>query len=84
MHPALTYALLAVCAAAFVLGFLVDGRRKESRLARFRRYALVLQLGAIAGAYLVLRPGHGVESDQAIRASLAHGRPVLLDYFSNY
>lgn len=84
MHPAITYALLGVCAGALVFGFWVDGRPEGSRLHRLRRWSILLQLGAVLGAYGVLRPGRGVDGHAALAEAAAAQRPVLLDMYSNY
>lgn len=83
MPPFVTYALLAGCAALFVFGFWLDGR-KAGRLARFRRAALVLQIGAIVAAYALLRPGRGDDGKAVIASSVASGKPVLIDMYSNF
>jgi uncharacterized membrane protein len=84
MHPGITYTLLVLCAGAVLFGFWLDARSNEKRWGRWRRFSLVFQLGAIAAAYLVLRPGRGVDGRAAIAAGVASGHPVMLEMFSNY
>lgn len=83
MHPALTYAFLAVLGAVFAFSLWVDGRT-EGRFAPLRRFSLVFQVAAVGAAILLLRPGHGSHDDpSAFAATVGHGTPVLLDVFSN-
>lgn len=84
MPPALTYALLVLCAAIFLGAFWVGARPDGSRLAPLRRWTLVAQIGAALAAYLVLRPGSGDDGQAAMERAAAEGRPVLLDFYSNY
>ncbi len=84
MHPALTYSLLALCATLFVFGFWVDARSDRPRWNAVARFSLALQLGAIGGAYLVLRPGRGVNGHTAIEAARASQQALLLDLYSNW
>jgi hypothetical protein len=84
MHPALTWSLVALCAAAFVSGFVLDRASIRGRWPALARWSLVVQLAAIAGAWLVLRPGSGVDGRSAMARSAAAGRPLLLDVYSNY
>jgi hypothetical protein len=84
VHPALTYSLLALCVGLFAAAFWVDGRPDVSRFAPLRRFTLIAQICAIGGAYAVLRPGRGGDGTHALGASMAAGRPVLLDMYSNW
>ncbi len=85
MHPVLTYALLGLCAAALVLGFWIEARKEGSRWFRARRFAWVIQVGAILAAYLVLRPGSGADAPRdEIAAARAAGAPIFVDFYSNY
>ena len=84
MPVLVTWFLLGLCAAAFLGGMLAGGRRLPLALERLRPFATVLQVAALAGAYLVLRPGPGVDGQAAVRAGAAEGRPVFLDFISNY
>jgi hypothetical protein len=85
MPPAVTYLLLALLGAVFLAAVWLDTRRESARLAPYRRFSLVLQLGALAGAILVLRPGRGnVRSPEALDQALGSGVPVLIDVFSNW
>ena len=86
MPPLLTYALLAGCAAVFALGLWASRARdaSSSRWAKLARWSLVLQIGAAVGAYLVLRPGRGIDGTAAIHAASADGRPIFIDMYSNF
>ncbi len=84
MYPAFTYSLLVVLAAVLVTGIWAEGRKDGTRGARLRRFALAMQLGAVASAYLLLRPGRGDDPQRALRASADARRPVLLDVYSNW
>jgi hypothetical protein len=85
MPVALLYVLLALCAGVFVFGIWVDKRTFSHRwLRHVPRFALALQVGGLASAYLVLRPGRGVDGWHALSASAATGRPVLLELYSNW
>ena len=61
MHPAITYTLLGLLAALFAFGWWLDGRPDEHRLARHRKFSLVLQIAALFGAQVVVnwRMMHG-------------------------
>ncbi len=89
MPPPVTYALLAGCLALLVVGFWLEARKppaKEgSRFARYQRFAWVLQIGAVALAYFVLRPGKS-PSDAAAQLTEARAArtPVFIDFYSNY
>lgn len=84
MPPILTYVLLALCAATFVAGFVVDRKSLHDRSPRIRHVALAAQLLAIVAAYFVLRPGHGDDARARISDSTQHHAPILLDVYSNY
>lgn len=85
MHPALSYTLVALCAGVFALSWWIDTRPEGSRLYRYRRFTLVLQLAALAGAIAVLRPGHGTHDDPAaFAATIGNGTPALIDAYSNW
>jgi hypothetical protein len=79
-----TYLLLALCAAIFLGTFWLDGEKGRARFPRMRQLTLVLQIGAILGAYAVMRPGRGVDGRAAVVASAKSGQPVMLDVYSNY
>jgi hypothetical protein len=81
MPPAVTYALLALCGAVFVLSFAVDYTRSP-RFARVRRFSWLLTLVAVAGAYAVLLPGFGDDGRAALRESHAASEPLFLEFFS--
>jgi hypothetical protein len=81
--PGLTYTLLAALAALFIFAFWVDGRPDTSRWHRFRKFTLIVQLSAIAGAYVLLRPGTGHDTS-LVGSHAAAGRVVLLDLYSNW
>lgn len=83
MPPPLTYLLLAGCAAVFFSAFLLDGRAMRGRFPRLSRFGWVLQGAAMVSAYLVLRPGRGVDGKAAIDTATAEGRPLLLELYSN-
>ena len=74
MPPAISYLLLATCAAGFAFGIWVDGDRAGQRFARARRLALLFQFGSIAAAYMVLRPGAGTDGRVALATSATTGR----------
>ncbi len=85
MHPAITYSLLAVMAALFAFGWWLDGRPDEHRLAKHRRFSLVMQVGALLGAFLVLRPGRGThDNPDTFAAAIGGGTPALIDVYSNH
>jgi hypothetical protein len=84
MHPALTYTLLALCAALLVFGIWLDGPKARARFPRARRVSLALQAAAVLAAYVVLRPGAGTDGAAAVRESVAAGQPLLLDIYSNW
>lgn len=84
MHPAFTYTLLALCVAVFALGIWSEGRKDGARGARLRRFSLAMQLGALASAYLVLRPGRGDDAQRAMQLSASARRPLLMDIYSNW
>jgi hypothetical protein len=84
MHPALTYSLLTLMGAIFAAGWWIDGRPEGHRVAPMRKFSLVMQLGALIGAFLVLRPGHGThDSANGFEAAIGHGTPALIDVYSN-
>ena len=83
MPPALTYVLLAGCAAVFFGVFFLDRPSVRTRHPRLSRFAFVIQGAALVAAYLVLRPGRGVDGRTAIETATAEGRPLLLDLYSN-
>lgn len=84
MHPALTWSLLGLCVGLLVFGVWVEGRKDGMRGARFRKFALAMQLGAVVSAYLVLRPGRGDDPQHALVASATAHRPLMLDIYSNW
>jgi hypothetical protein len=84
MHPALTYTLLAMMAALFAGGWYIDGRPEGHKFEKFRRFSLVMQVGALLGAFLVLRPGRGThDNPTAFAATIGNGTPALIDVYSN-
>jgi hypothetical protein len=85
MPPALTYALLAACAAAFLSTFWMDRQKDGTRWAWTKRWTFVIQIGAIVGAYLVVRPGAGDDDGRKVLAdAAASNRPVFVDLYSNF
>ena len=80
MPAFVTWSLVGLALVALAFGFYVEGR--EGRFARLSRYGWVIQLAAVAFAYVVLRPGRG--DAQALGAHVAAGDPVFLDFYSNY
>ena len=84
MPPALTYALLAGCAAVFALGTWAARAKDGSRWAKLARWSLVLQIGSVVGVYAILRPGKGIDGRAAIQAASADGRPIFIDMYSNF
>lgn len=85
MHPALTYSLLALLGGLFAFGWWLDGRPDEHRLARHRKFSLVLQIAALFGAVALLRPGRGThDAPSAFAATIGNGTPALIDVYSNY
>jgi hypothetical protein len=85
MHPAITYTLLGLLAALFAFGWWLDGRPDEHRLARHRKFSLVLQIAALFGAVALLRPGRGThDAPAAFAAAIGHGTPALIDVYSNF
>lgn len=84
MLPALTYSILALMAGLFAFGWWLDGRPDKHRLAPYRRFSLVLQVGAFVGAVLFLRPGHGThDNPNRFAATIGNGTPALIDVYSN-
>lgn len=80
MPPALTYSLLALCGALFLLGFVADyipalGQKR-------RLWAPLLMVGSLAGAYAVITPGFGVDGRQALRESMSARKLLFMDFFS--
>lgn len=85
MHPALSYTLVALCAGVFALSWWIDTRPEGHRLYAHRRFTLVMQLAALAGALAVLRPGRGTHDDpSAFAAAIGNGTPALIDAYSNW
>lgn len=85
MPPALSYALVTLCAALFAFSWWVDTRPEGSKLAPLRRFTLIFQLVALGGAIAVLRPGHGTHDDpSAFAATIGNGTPALIDAYSNW
>ena len=79
-----TYLLLVLCAAVFFGTFWLDSARFRDRFPRLRQLSLVLQIGALLGAYAVMRPGRGVDGQRAVLDAEKTGRPVMLDMYSNF
>jgi hypothetical protein len=85
MHPVLTYTLLGLLGVLFAFGWWLDGRPDDHRLARYRKFSLVLQIAALFGAVALLRPGRGThEEPSALAAAIGNGTPALIDVYSNY
>lgn len=84
MSVPVTWLLLTLCVVAFLFSLVLGARRLPRALERLRPFATVVQVAALAGAYLVLRPGAGVDGEAAVQAGVAQARPVFLDFFSNY
>lgn len=82
--PLLTYSLLGLCAAAILASIWLQQRPASSRLAPLKRWTLGVQIGALVAAYFVLRPGRGDDGAAALALAAGEGRPVLLDFYSNY
>ncbi|HLL55501.1 MAG TPA: hypothetical protein VK447_18220 [Myxococcaceae bacterium] len=80
MSPAVTYGLLALCGAVFLLSFLVDYSRAP-RFQRVRRYSWLLTIASLAGAYAVIVPGAD-DGRAALRESQAAQRPLFMEFFS--
>jgi hypothetical protein len=80
----ITYAILALCAAVFFGTFWLDGASGRKRFPGLHRFSLVLQIGAVLGAYAAMRPGRGVDGNAALVESAKSGRPVMLDMYSNF
>lgn len=79
MPPFVTYALLVLAAIVLIAGFVVERRK-----GRLQKYAWILQVGAFAFAYLVLRPGSAHDPVGSLRDASASRAPVFLDLYSNY
>lgn len=79
-----TYVLLALCATTFFGTFWLDSAKGRLRFPRLRQLSLVLQIGALLGAYAAMRPGRGVDGARAVLDSAKTGHPVMLDVYSNY
>jgi thioredoxin 1 len=82
MHPAITYALLALCGSLFVASIAVDYVREPVAVG-LRRYSALMTVVSLAGAYAVLAPGFGVDGREAVRTSVDAGRPLFMEFFSN-
>lgn len=83
MHPALTYTLLAIFAAIFAGAWWLDGRPDDHRYARYRKFTLVAQVGALAAAFFLLRPGPSrYARPDTFDAAVGHGTPALIDVYS--
>jgi hypothetical protein len=83
MHPAITYTLLTLLAGAFAGGWWLDGRPDGHTLARYRKFSLVAQVGALLGAFLLLRPGESPHArPDTFEAAVGHGTPALIDMYS--
>lgn len=81
MAPIATYGLLALCGMGLIAGFVVAQRA----VARpWRGLALALEIGAVASAYLVLRPGRGDDPSHALAKSALDRRPLFVEVYSNY
>jgi quinol-cytochrome oxidoreductase complex cytochrome b subunit len=79
-----SWPLLALCASILIFGFVVDGRWGAARLPRLRRFAWILQIGALVGAYFVLRPGRAPgDPKDAIEAARVAQAPIFVDFYSN-
>ncbi len=84
MPPLATYVLLAACLVVFVFGFWVSGERRPSWAKRVARLGGVFQVAAVVGAYVLLRPGAGVDGAGAIAAAREHHRPIFVEFYSNF
>lgn len=81
MPLAMTYVLLALCGALFVLSFAIDLLRVPA-FVRLRKYSVWMTLASLAGAYAVLAPGRGVDGRAAVQASVAAKQPLFVELFS--
>lgn len=79
-----TYGLLALAATAFFASFWIDKRPAGDRWAPLKKWTAVLQIGAVVGAYFVLRPGRGDDPNVALAQASADGKPVFVDLYSNF
>ena len=84
MPPALTYSLLALCAATFLSAFWLEGKKGSALFPRLARLGIVLQIASVGAAYMVLRPGKGTDGRAAIARNAAAGKPVMIDLYGNY
>jgi hypothetical protein len=86
MSPAVSFLAAVGCLALFLSPFAADrlhaAQKGPAWLGRFADFGLAVQIGAIALAVLVLRPGHGT-TRKAIEATLQTGTPVLVELYSN-
>lgn len=57
-----------------------------SRFARFAklRWLPPIRIACLVGAYLLLRPGAGVDGAAVLSAGAQAGRPVFVELYSNY
>lgn len=83
MPAPVLYLLLAVCAAVFVWSVFFDNPPRSPALRHLHRFRSVLTMLAVGSAYLLLRPGSGVDGQEALRESIAARRPLVMEFFSN-
>jgi hypothetical protein len=84
MPPTVTYSLLALCAVVLVASIWLGGKTAQQRWPRLSKASLAITIGAMAAAYLVLRPGAGDDFDEHAREAAALQQPLFVDVYSNY
>jgi hypothetical protein len=84
MPPTVTYSLLALCAVVLVASIWLGGKTAQQRWPRLSKASLAITIGAMAAAYLVLRPGAGDDFDEQAREAAALQQPLFVDVYSNY
>lgn len=81
--PLLTYLLLGVCGLLFAGSFWMSSERAPVSLRKLSKLSAVLQLVALLGAYLVLRPGPSSDVRELQEMAKKEGKLLFLSFHSN-
>lgn len=81
--PVLTYLLLGVCGLLFVGSFWMNSERAPLSLRKFSKLSALLQLVALLGAYLVLRPGPSSDVRDLQAMAKKENKLLFLSFHSN-